>query len=113
MHTLVIGLVLLALAIVGIWLTFSLLGVLVTLVVAAVVGVIADKIVPGDLPYGWLGAIGAGLLGSWLGSMIIGRLGPELAGIPLLPALVGAVILAFGIELLQKRMGRGRTTTRG
>ena len=32
----------------------SLLGLLVTLVIAALVGWLADKIVPGDLPYGWL-----------------------------------------------------------
>ena len=103
MPVLILGLVLIALAIAGVWVTFSLLGVVVTLVVAAIVGVIADRIVPGELPYGWLGAIGAGLLGSWLGSMMLGRVGPTIGGIPIVSALLGAVILAFVANYIQKR----------
>lgn len=103
MPVLILGLVLLALAIAGVWVTFSLVGVVVTLIVAAIVGLIADRIVPGELPYGWLGAIGAGLLGSWLGSMMLGRIGPVLGGIPIVSALIGAIVLAFAVNLIQKR----------
>ena len=106
MHALVVGAALLAVAVVGLWLTFGLLGLLVTLAVAGAVGWLADRLVPGDLPYGWLGAIGAGLLGSWLGSTLMGRIGPNIAGIPVVSALIGAVILAFGIALFQKRRSR-------
>ncbi|AKT36471.1 GlsB/YeaQ/YmgE family stress response membrane protein [Chondromyces crocatus] len=106
MQALVVGATMLAVAVVGIWLTFSLFGLLVTLAVAAAVGWLADRIVPGDLPYGWLGAIGAGLLGSWLGTLLIGPLGPRIAGIPVISALIGATILAFGVELFQKRRSR-------
>lgn len=88
---------------VAIGLTFSLLGVILTLAIAAVVGFLADRIVPGKLPYGWVGATAAGLLGSWLGSTLFGRFGPVVARIPIIPALIGAIIVAFVVELLIKR----------
>jgi len=103
-------LVLAALFLVGVWLTFSLAGVLVTLLVAAVVGWAADRVVPGRMPYGWLGATVAGLAGSWLGSAILGPVGPSVAGIPLLPAFLGALIIAFLAQLVGKRVARGRHT---
>jgi uncharacterized membrane protein YeaQ/YmgE (transglycosylase-associated protein family) len=101
-------LILAALFIVGIWLTFSVVGLLVTLVVAAVVGWLADKIVPGKLPYGWLGAIVAGLGGSWLGSAVMGSFGPVIARIPIIPAILGAIVLAFAAEFIGKSLARRR-----
>lgn len=96
----VIGLLVFA----GVWLTFNFLGALVTLVVAALVGALADAIVPGRMPFGWVGAIVAGLVGSWLGSMILGTMGPVIAGIPILPALIGAMVLAVLVELVLPRL---------
>ena len=89
-------------------LTFSLLGLLVTLAVAGSVGWLADQIVPGRLPYGWLGAIVAGLLGSWLGGVLLGDLGPSIGGIAIVPALLGAVILAFIVSFVAKSRGGRR-----
>ena len=80
---------------IGIWLTSTLVGLIVTLFVAGIIGWIADAIVPGRLPYGWLGAIVAGVLGSWLGSLVLGGFGPDIAGIAIIPALLGAIVLAF------------------
>ncbi|MCK9517712.1 MAG: GlsB/YeaQ/YmgE family stress response membrane protein [Dehalococcoidia bacterium] len=92
----------------GVWLTVSLAGLLVTLVVAGLVGWLADKVVPGDLPYGWIGAVVAGLLGGWLGGWILDDFGPEIGGIALIPAFVGAVILAFIADLVMKQQEPGR-----
>lgn len=100
---LIIMLLIVAALVLGIWATFSVLGVLVTLAIAALVGFIADRIVPGRLPYGWAGAMVAGLLGSWIGSLLIGPVGPTIARIPILPALLGAVIVAFVVQMLVKR----------
>ncbi len=77
------------------WTTANVLGVLVTLLIAGLVGALADAIVPGRLPFGWLGAILAGLIGSWLGTALVGDVGPVVAGIAIIPALLGAIILAF------------------
>lgn len=87
--------VLLLLLAIGIWLTSHLVGLIVMLFIAGIIGWIADQIVPGRLPYGWLGAIVAGLVGSWIGSLVLGGLGPSLAGITIIPALLGAIVLAF------------------
>jgi uncharacterized membrane protein YeaQ/YmgE (transglycosylase-associated protein family) len=82
-----------------IWLSFGLIGLVLHLFMAGLVGALADAVVPGRLPWGWLGAILAGLVGSWLGTRLIGHLGPELFGIPVLPGFVGALILAFGLSI--------------
>ncbi len=108
MPILIFLLILLVLLILGIGLTINFLGMLVMLIVAGIVGWLADLIVPGELPYGWLGAIVAGLVGAWLGTALIGPVGPDLAGIPLLPALLGAIIVAFLVDLVAKAMTRRR-----
>src|SRR4029077_4114973 len=90
---LVLLLVLLAL-ILSIYLTVSFSGLLVTLVIAGVVGWAAYKLVPVKLPYGFLGAIVAGLAGSWIGGWLLGDAGPSIGGIAIVPALVGSLILA-------------------
>ncbi len=98
------------------WLTGLVIGVILTLVMAGIVGAIADSIVPGDLPFGWLGAILAGLIGSWVGVILFRFLGlgmgPVIFGIPIIPAFVGALILAFIASLLYHRSASGRITKR-
>jgi uncharacterized membrane protein YeaQ/YmgE (transglycosylase-associated protein family) len=84
------------------WITGQLIGMALHLFMAGVVGALADAVVPGRLPYGWLGAIAAGLVGSWLGTLLLGHLGPSFFGVPLIPAFVGAAILAFGLEAAGK-----------
>jgi len=88
--------------------TFGLVGLVLHLVVAGIVGWLADLIVPGKLPGSWLGAVLAGLVGSWLGVRIIGPVGPSLAEVPLIPGLLGAIILAFVLYGLARLTTRGR-----
>ena len=98
------------LVVVAIMMFFTVAGTLLHLalflVMAGVVGWLADLIVPGKLPYGWLGAITAGVLGGWLGRLILGPMGPDLFGVHVLPALVGAIILAIGAEVAGKALVR-------
>jgi uncharacterized membrane protein YeaQ/YmgE (transglycosylase-associated protein family) len=89
-----------------IWLSFGVLALVLHLFMAGLVGALADAVVPGRLPWGWLGAVLAGLVGSWLGNRLIGELGPSLFGIALLPGFVGAVILAFGLLAIGKLQAR-------
>ncbi|MBI4498214.1 MAG: GlsB/YeaQ/YmgE family stress response membrane protein [Chloroflexi bacterium] len=94
--------VLLVLVLLGaaISLALNLVGLALMLFIAGVVGWLADAIVPGRLPYGFLGAILAGLVGSWIGQLLLGAWGPSLFGIRLIPALIGAIIVAGAVELL-------------
>lgn len=85
------------------WLVGNALGFLMMLLVAALVGLAAEALVPGkQLEHGWLGAIGAGLVGSWLGSSLLGPVGPVLMNVPLIPALVGAVLVCVLVAMLRR-----------
>ena len=92
---------------VGMWLTVGLIGLLLTLVVAGIIGWIADAVVPGELPGGWIGAVLAGIAGGWIGQLLFGLLniglGPQLAGAHLVPAFVGAVLIAVAAEMFTSR----------
>src|SRR3989304_9617969 len=110
-------LVLLLVVVVAMAITFSVIHLAWMLLIAGLVGYLADVIVPGRLPWGWLGAILAGLVGSWLGIALFNLLHLprwleliRLGGIPLIPALVGAIIIAFVANALAKSTVRtGRT----
>jgi len=107
---LVVLVVVLLVLMVAVWFTLQLVGLFITLLVAAVIGWVADQIVPGRLPYGWLGATVFGLLGSWLGSLLLGRFGPQLGGVAIVPALVGAVVLAVLYNVVAKQARGGRSS---
>lgn len=99
---------LLFLVVVGVSFTFHLFGLLLLLLMAGLVGALADAVVPGRLPGGWLGATVAGLVGSWLGALLFGRLGPSLFGIRVLPAFLGALAVAFLVEVLSRGSSESR-----
>jgi len=87
--------------------TFSVVGLVLTLVVAGIIGWLADMVVPGELPGGWLGAVLAGLIGGFVGGLIFHALGINtglrLAGVELIPAFVGAVMVAIAAEAFTSR----------
>jgi uncharacterized membrane protein YeaQ/YmgE (transglycosylase-associated protein family) len=87
-------LLLLLVLILSIYLTVSFIGLLVTLVIAGLVGWLAYRFVPVKLPYGFLGAVVAGLIGSWIGGWLLGDVGPEIGDIAIGPAFVGSLVLA-------------------
>jgi uncharacterized membrane protein YeaQ/YmgE (transglycosylase-associated protein family) len=82
------------------------IGIFLTLFVAGLVGWLADLVVPGELPGGWVGAVIAGLLGGFLGGILFHLIGINtglrLFGIELIPAFVGAVVVAFAAEMLTR-----------
>ncbi|HUS14780.1 MAG TPA: GlsB/YeaQ/YmgE family stress response membrane protein [Chloroflexia bacterium] len=86
------------------------IGLIVFLVVAAVIGWFADLIVPGKMPYGWIGGIVAAILGGFLGGVLFGGFGPWVGGpgfvYYIIPGLIGTIIVAFIARLLMGNMGR-------
>jgi uncharacterized membrane protein YeaQ/YmgE (transglycosylase-associated protein family) len=82
------------------WLTFSLIGFLLTLAVAGLVGWAADAVVPGRLPGGWLGAVLAGIVGGFIGTLLLGRIGPTVFDVNVIPAFIGAAVIAVVAELV-------------
>ena len=96
----------------GMWITVGLIGLALTLFVAGLIGWGADQVIPGRLPGGWLGAVLAGILGGFVGHLLFallgihGRVGPTLFGIELIPAFVGAVVIAAAAEFWTTRSRR-------
>ncbi len=88
------------------WVTSTLIGLVLTMVMAALVGMAADAIVPGKLPYGVLGAALGGIVGGFLGSLLLGNFGPGLFGVRIIPAFVGAVVIAAAAELVTHSRSR-------
>ena len=57
---------------------------------------------------GWLSNIIAGLIGSSLGEALLGSWGPQLAGMAIIPSIVGAVILVALVSFIMSRLNMGR-----
>ena len=69
---------------------------IVYLIIAAIVGIVAEFIVGWRLPFGIIGAVIAGLIGVWLMTQVIiitGFNDVYLDGVPLIRAVIGAIIL--------------------
>ncbi|MCI1637201.1 MAG: GlsB/YeaQ/YmgE family stress response membrane protein [Bifidobacterium crudilactis] len=64
-----------------------------TLIVGAIIGIIAGAITSKGKSMGWISNIIAGLVGSAVGQTLFGSWGPQLAGMALIPSIIGAVIV--------------------
>jgi uncharacterized membrane protein YeaQ/YmgE (transglycosylase-associated protein family) len=64
-----------------------------SLIVGAIIGVIAGAITSKGKSMGWISNILAGLVGSAVGQALLGSWGPSLAGMALIPSIIGAVIV--------------------
>jgi len=95
----------------GLWITAGLVGLALTLLVAGVIGYAADLVMPGRLPGGWLGAILTGIVGGFVGGLLFDLLhlavGPRIFGIEVVPAFVGALLVAF-VAQMATRNGASR-----
>ncbi|MBS1992161.1 MAG: GlsB/YeaQ/YmgE family stress response membrane protein [Cyanobacteria bacterium SZAS LIN-2] len=90
----------------------ELLNFLLYLIVAAVCAGIASRIVPSVGKNGFLGSAVLGMIGAWLGQMWLGKIGPSLEGIFLLPAIVGSAVVifvAYAISRLFARFSKGKS----
>lgn len=76
----------------------NVLGFVVMLVVAFAIGQAANRILPTQIPYGYLGSTAVGIVGAWLGVRLLGDWGPQIYGIRLIPGVIGALILTVGLQ---------------
>ncbi|HLQ83026.1 MAG TPA: GlsB/YeaQ/YmgE family stress response membrane protein [Pseudogracilibacillus sp.] len=81
------------------------MGIIWTLIVGGLIGWFAGLILGRDIPGGIIGNILAGIIGAWLGSLLLGEWGPELGGFFIIPALIGSAIL---ILILSFILGKAR-----
>lgn len=71
-----------------------------TLIVGGLIGMAAGAILRRGGAMGWISNIIAGLVGASLGQWLFGEWGPQLAGMAIIPSLIGAVIIVLVVSLL-------------
>lgn len=67
------------------------MGLIWSLIVGAIIGAIAGAITNRGAAMGWIANIVAGLIGAWIGQGLLGTWGPSLAGMALIPSIIGAI----------------------
>ena len=74
------------------------LNFILYLIIAAIVGYIAERVVRSSVPFGFIGSIIVALVGIWLMThvLVINGIGDiYLFGVPLLRAFIGAILLVL------------------
>lgn len=71
-----------------------------SLIVGALIGMIAGSITNRGESMGCIYRIFAGLVGSYVGQTLFGYWGPSLAGMVILPSVLGAIIVIAVVDLL-------------
>ncbi len=85
----------------------TILAFILYLIVAAICAFIAERLVPGKIPGGFFTSAVVGIIGAWVGGSLLGHFGPDLAGVSLVPCILGTAILVFGLSLCSKLFNRG------
>lgn len=84
----------------------GILSFILFLFVAAACAWIADYLVPGTIPGGFLVAVIFGIIGAWIGVSLMGPVGPSMAGVSLLPTIIGSAILVFLASFVGRQFAR-------
>ena len=91
------------------------LGFIIYLIIAAIVGLIAEAIVGWRVPFGFVGAIIAAIIGIWLMTQVIIITGIGdiyIYGVPIIRALIGAIIFVALWHLITYGLSRARRPRR-
>ncbi len=80
----------------------SILSFILFLIVASVCAFLAERLVPNNVPGGFLTSAIVGIIGAWVGGSLIGNLGPDLAGVALVPCILGSALLVFVVSLFSR-----------
>lgn len=73
------------------------------LIISAVCAGIASRVLPSGgkgAPSGFLAMAVVGIIGAWLGGVIIGNVGPTLEGVPLVPTVLGSMLFVFALSII-------------
>ncbi|MCI1984444.1 MAG: GlsB/YeaQ/YmgE family stress response membrane protein [Bifidobacteriaceae bacterium] len=73
------------------------------LIVGAIIGAVAGAITSKGHSMGWISNIVAGLVGASVGQALLGSWGPSLAGMALIPSILGAVIVVAVVSFFVTR----------
>ncbi|WP_159592782.1 GlsB/YeaQ/YmgE family stress response membrane protein [Streptococcus halichoeri] len=80
------------------------MGTIWSLIVGGLIGLVAGAITKKGGSMGWIANIVAGLVGAYVGQALLGTWGPSLAGMALIPSIIGAVIVVIVTSLILNRL---------
>lgn len=81
-------------------------GIIISIVMAIIIGLIGDAIVGHDMPGGVIGSMIAGFVGAWLGAWLFGDFGPVIGNFAVIPAIIGTAIFVFLLGLVSRMFRR-------
>ena len=81
-------------------------GILYTILIGAVIGVLARFFKPGADPMGWILTILLGIAGAWIGSYVSGALGIGNAILGFVVSIVCAIVLLFIYEMVRRKSAK-------
>ena len=76
------------------------------LIVGAIIGAVAGVITRRSGAMCWISNIIAGLVGSAIGEALLGHWGPQLAGMAIIPSLIGAIIVVAVVSFFLMRSSK-------
>ncbi|KAF1305692.1 GlsB/YeaQ/YmgE family stress response membrane protein [Candidatus Enterococcus willemsii] len=79
------------------------MGLLWSLIVGGVIGAIAGAITNKGGSMGIIANVIAGLVGSAIGQSLLGSWGPDLAGMAIIPSIIGAVIVVAVVSFFMRK----------
>jgi uncharacterized membrane protein YeaQ/YmgE (transglycosylase-associated protein family) len=85
------------------------MGLIITLILAGIIGWIASKIMHTDAQMGWIANVIAGIVGGWLGTALLGFIAPATPtdnGLSLSGIVVGIIGSCVAIFIWQLITGR-------
>jgi len=77
------------------WCVMGILSFTLFLIVSAAWARLAERLVPNSIPGGFFLLTLNGLLGASLGGSMVGQGGPDLAGVSLIPCILGSAVFVF------------------
>ena len=81
-------------------------GILYTILIGAVIGVLARFFKPGADPMGWILTIILGIAGAWAGGYVAGALGISSGILGFVVSIVCAIVLLFLYEMVRAKSAK-------
>lgn len=80
------------------------MGIIEFLIIATLLGKVVSLIVGKGYGFSWPVSFIGGVLGAWLGGLVIGEIGPQWLSFNWVPAAIGVVVIMVIFKLLDKKM---------
>jgi uncharacterized membrane protein YeaQ/YmgE (transglycosylase-associated protein family) len=77
----------------------SVISFVLFIMIAVVCAYVAHRLMPNIVPGGFLTFIIAGIVGAWGGGSLPNRLGPDVAGVSLIPCIIGSVVVVCIVSI--------------